>query len=60
MSRNVITVVFGTIIWALFVLHLHTQLIGVSPLPEAPMPETPAISAPAVETPAPADAEPPR
>ena len=60
LSKNAITVVIGTVVWAVFLMGLHLQLIGVSPLPQASVPEAPVISAPVVETPAPATAEPPR
>ncbi len=62
MGRNGITVVIGTVLWAVFALVLHLRLIGVAPLamPAAAMPEPAAITAPATETVAPADTVTPR
>lgn len=58
MGRNVLTVVVGTVAWAVFMLYLHARLIGVAPLTmaSAPMPEPAAISTPAAESPEPAAA----
>lgn len=62
MGKNVMTLVIGTIVWAVFTMFLHVRLIGVSPLPmpSAPMPAPESISAPAPEIPAPATTETPR
>jgi uncharacterized membrane protein len=62
LGRNGMTVVIGTLLWAVFTMVLHVRLIGVAPLtmPSAPMAEPAALSAPATETPAPADTETPR
>lgn len=62
MSGNLMTVVIGTLVWAVFLFYLHVRLIGVAPLamPVTPTPEPAAISAPSVETPAPASTESPR
>ena len=56
MDRNVMTIVIGTVVWAVFTLFLHVRLIGVAPLPmtSATSPEPAAISAPASEAPSPA------
>lgn len=59
-TRNALTVVIGTIAWAVFMVYLHVRLIGVAPLPMYAAPAPAAISAPAAEVPAPADAETPR
>lgn len=50
-GRNVMTIVIGTVAWAVFMLYLHVRLIGVAPLalPSAPIPEPAAISTPAAE-----------
>ena len=62
MGRNVMTVVIGTVLWAVFIVYLHVRLIGVAPLPmvSSSVPEPAAITAPAVEIPAPATTETPR
>jgi uncharacterized membrane protein len=62
MGRNVMTVVAGTVVWALFTMVLHVRLIGVAPLamPSTSTPEPAAISAPVTEKPLPATAEIPR
>ncbi len=59
-GRNALTVVIGTVAWAVFMVYLHVRLIGVAPLPMPSAPAPAAISAPAAEVPAPADAETPR
>ena len=54
LARTLLTVVIGTVAWAVFMMYLHVRLIGVAPIA---MPSTPpAVSAPAVESAAPPSA----
>ena len=54
LARTLLTVVIGTVAWAVFMMYLHVRLIGVAPIA---MPSTPpAVSAPAVDSAAPPSA----
>lgn len=54
LSNTLLTVVIGTIAWAVFMMVLHVRLIGVAPItmPSSP----PAVTAPATESAAPPSA----
>lgn len=54
LSNTLLTVVVGTVAWAVFMMYLHVRLIGVAPIAMPSVP--PAVTAPAAETAAPPSA----
>jgi hypothetical protein len=52
-ARSGLTLVVGTVLWAVFMMVLHVRWIGVSPLGMVTAPTVPAIESPAIVEPAP-------
>jgi hypothetical protein len=54
--RSALTLVIGTVVWAVFLMVLHVRWIGVSPLGMVTAPAVPAAEPPAIVEPAPQSA----
>jgi hypothetical protein len=54
--RSALTLVIGTVLWAVFMMVLHVRWIGVSPLGMLTAPAVPAAEPPAIVEPAPQSA----
>ena len=52
-ARSGLTLVVGTVLWAVFMMVLHVRWIGVSPLGMMTAPAVPAAEPPAIVEPAP-------